>query len=61
MLLRKTLLLSATYPATVTKLALDIAPKAVVIKVAPKQVQLDNIRVFKVCNLFLFFHICAVT
>eukprot|EP01084_Bolivina_argentea_P182011 314298_1 len=33
---------------TVTKLALEIGPNPFVIKVAQKQVQLDNIRVFKI-------------
>jgi len=44
----QTLLFSATYPTTVKKLAIEIAPDPFIIKVAQKQVQLDNIRVFKV-------------
>eukprot|EP01084_Bolivina_argentea_P126662 224220_1 len=44
----QTLLFSATYPPTVKKLAIEIAPNPFIIKVAQKQVQLDNIRVFKI-------------
>eukprot|EP00483_Globobulimina_turgida_P006932 UN06946 len=44
----QTLLFSATCPAHVKKLAVDIAPNPFIIRVAQKQVQLDNIRVFKI-------------
>lgn len=47
----QTLLFSATYPPTVKKLAIEIAPNPFIIKVAQKQVQLDNIAIFKImCN-----------
>jgi len=44
----QTLLFSATFPSTVRKLALEIAPNAYIITVKQKQVQLDNIRIFKI-------------
>ncbi len=44
----QTLLFSATYPPTVKKLALEIAPNPFIIKVAQKKVQLDNIAIFKI-------------
>jgi len=44
----QTLLFSATYPPTVKKLAIEIAPNPFIIKVAQKQVQLDNIAIFKI-------------
>eukprot|EP01083_Nonionella_stella_P007652 22022_1 len=43
----QTLLFSATYPSAVKKLAIEIAPKAFIIKVAQKHIQLDNIKVYK--------------
>eukprot|EP01083_Nonionella_stella_P086654 240875_1 len=47
----QTLLFSATYPQTVKHLAVEIAPHPIVIRVARKHVQLDNIRIFKIiCN-----------
>ena len=47
----QTLLFSATYPTTVKKLALEIAPNPFIIKVERQAVQLDNIRIFKlVCD-----------
>jgi len=44
----QTLLFSATFPSAVMKLALEIAPNPVIIKVAQKQVQLDNVAIFKI-------------
>eukprot|EP01083_Nonionella_stella_P317268 1154211_1 len=42
------LLFSATFPATIKKYAIEIAPKAKIIKVARKNVQLHNVRVFSI-------------
>jgi len=44
----QTLLFSATYPASVKKLAIEIAPNPFIIKVAQKSVQLENIRIFRI-------------